>query len=333
MKHVRTAAIAGFEKTVESLGGNFSDICKLSKISPKTFDHENYDKYISLDILSELLSHAATSTNCYHIGLILGQNKKASALGILGLIVRDTPDIKSALQTLINNLHIHAQDSIIPNFYFNETEAFLSIDPTLTPNKNNHHVADLIMGCTIGLMKSLINSNFKATEVRLGARESHSLNQYTRLLNTKVKINQPHNEIVFPRELLDLKLEEIDPQYNALLKDYVNKDKDKSHYSTRVESIIRNVLADAKCNIEYVAEQFSLNKRTLNRKLALENTTFKALVNKVKKEESQKLLLNTYNTITQVALELGYAEASSFTNAFKSWFGITPKKWQQQQRS
>lgn len=332
MKHVRTAAIAGFEQTVVDLGGDFQHICVLSGVTPDAFHQKHYDKYISLEKLAELLANAATVTNCYHIGLILGMNKKASALGIVGLIVRDTPNVKSALHALVNNLHIHAQDAIVPSFHFNNEQAFLALDPTLTPSKNNHHVADLIMGCTLGLLKSLLGDNFKPSEVRLGSRDKQSLNQYRRLLNTTVKINQPHNEVVFPSQLLEVELEEIDPQYNALLKDYVNKDSDKSNYSVRVENIIRNVLADAKCNIDYVAEQFSLNKRTLNRKLALENTTFKALLNNVKKAESQKLLTNTHNSITQVALELGYAEASSFTNAFKSWFGITPKKWQQQYR-
>jgi len=332
MKHVRTAAIAGFEKTVESLGGDFANICALSSVAPQTFNQAHYDKFISLEKLAELLSNAATETNCYHIGLILGQNKKASALGIVGLIVRDTPNVKSALHALVNNLYIHAQDSISSSFRFDKEEAFLVIDPTLVPSKNNHHVADLIMGCTLGLLKSLLGDDFKPSEVRLGARDKHSLNQYKRLLKTTVKINQSHNEVIFPSYLLDIELEEIDPQYNALLKDYVNKEADQTNYSSRVRNVIRNVLADAKCNIDYVSEQFSLNKRTLNRKLALENTTFKNLVNEVKKEESQKLLTNTHNSITQVALELGYAEASSFTNAFKSWFGISPKKWQQQQR-
>jgi len=332
MKHVRTAAIAGFEKTVTSLGGDFAHICSLSEVLPNTFDQEHFDKYISLDKLAQLLSNAATVTNCYHIGLILGQNKKASALGIVGLLVRDTPNVKAALKALVNNLHIHAQDSLSPKFYYNDKEAILSIDPTLLPGRNNHHIADLVIGCTLGLLKSLCGDNFKGTEIRLGARDKHSLNQYIRLLNTKVKINQPHNEIVFPSTLLDIELEEIDPQYNALLRDYVAKESESTNYSIRVQNIIRNVLSNTQCNIDYVADQFSLNKRTLNRKLALESTTFKDLVIEVKKEESQKLLSNTHNSITQVALELGYSEASSFTNAFKGWFGITPKKWQQQLR-
>ena len=84
------------------------------------------------------------------------------------------------------------------------------------------------------------------------------------------------------------------------------------------------------CNIDYVAEQFSLNKRTLNRKLAAEGTTFKVLLTDVKKEEALQLLSNTHNSITRVALELGYSETSSFTNAFKKWFGLTPKKWQKE---
>lgn len=331
MQHVRTAAVAGFEKMVEQLGGDFENICALSNVAPQTFSQENYDKYISLEKLGQLLFNAAIATNCYHIGLVLGLNKKSSALGILGLIVRDTPDVKSALYALMNNLYIHAQDSVTSNFQYNDTEVTLAIEPTLAQGKHNHHIADLVLGCSLGLLKSLCGEDFKPIEVRLGTRNQHSLGQYKRLLNTSVKINQGRNEIIFARELLDIKLEEIDPQYHALIQSHVKHDTSDQNYSVRVSNVIRNVLSETKCNSDYVAEQFSLNKRTLNRKLALEGTTFKDLVVQIKKEEAQKLLSNTSNSITHVAFELGYAEASSFTSAYKAWFGITPKKWQQQQ--
>jgi len=329
MKVVRTAAVAGFKETVESLGGDFQSICDKSTIPTETFNKENYDKYISLDKLSELLTNAAIATNCYHIGLILGLGKDASSLGILGLMVNDAPDVCTALDTLAQNTHIHAQESINSSFTFDKKFAVLCLDPNQPAGKINHHVSDLILGCTYGLLKSLCGDGFKPSEVHLGARAYNSENKYSRLFAATTKINQPHNEIVFPASYLSIKLDGIDPQYNMLLKEYVAKDEENLSFSIRTKNILQNILAKPECNIEYVAEQFSLNKRTLNRRLALEGTSFKEILNKTKQDEALQLLSNTNNTITQIALELGYSEASSFTNAFKKWLGITPKKWQQ----
>jgi len=330
MKHVRTAAIAGFDKTVTDLGGDFKHICALSSVPSDSFSPKDYDKYITLDKVALLMRNAATVTNCYHIGLLLGLNKKASALGIVGLIVRDTANVKSAMEALINNLHIHAQDSIAASFRFNKKEAILSIDPVFISGKTNHHLADLIVGCSIGLLKSLCGEAFKLNTIKLSERDRDSLTQYKRLLKTEVEINHLHNEIIFPRALLDIELEGIDPQYNALIKDYVAKSDEITNYSRRVKNIIRNMLSNSKCNIDYISSQFNFNKRTLNRKLAMEGTSFKYLLIEIKKEEAQKLLANSHISITDVAMELGYAESTSFTNAFKRWFGISPTKWQQQ---
>ncbi len=327
MRSVRIAAIAGFEKTVIALGGRVEKICSLSQVSPDLLSDERHDKFIALDKLAELLMSAAKETQNYHFGLILGKEKQFSMLGILGLLVRDTPDVKSALQALVNNIHIHAQDSISISFSFDSEKAVLTIAPILMPYKLSHHVYDLIMGCLLGVMTSLCGDDFSATELRLDSRDKSQLQKYCSLLGMKVRINQARNEIVFPAEYLDLKLKQIDPQYNALLKDYKNIGK-QSGYRTIVKSIVRDVLSSNHCNIDYVSHQLNFNKRTLNRKLAMENTTFKDLVRDVKREVAKKLLSQSFNTITKVSQELGYSETSSFTNAFKVWFGTTPKKWQ-----
>jgi len=326
---VRIAAIAGFEKTVESLGGDLKHICVKTKLTPDLFSHKQHDKFIPLDKLAELLMNAAIETNNEHFGLILGQQKKSSLLGVLGLLVRDAENVKLALEALVNNLHIHAQNSISIDFSLNNDQAVLSISPIIISHKSNQYVYDLIIGCMLGLLRSLCGDAFRVAEIRLGARDKQQLAQYKVLLNTRVKANQPRHEIVFPVELLDLTLKQVDPQYKALLQDY-KSNLNKSGYRDTVKSIIRDVLAGSNCNIDYVSQQLNFNKRTLNRKLATENTTFQDLVSGVKKDEAKKLLSDPLNSITKISQELGYSETSSFTNAFKSWFGTTPKKWQNQ---
>ncbi len=331
MRSVRIAAIAGFEETVNILGGRVDKVCSLSQVSPDLFSDERYDKFIALDKLAELLMYAAKETKNYHFGLILGKEKQFSMLGILGLLVRDSPDVKSALQALVDNIQIHAQDSISISFSFDSEKAILAIDPISMPYKLSHHVYDLIIGCLLGLMKSICGDRFNVTEIRLGTREKLQLQKYSTLLGMNVRINQTCNEIVFPAEYLDLKLKQIDPQYNALLQDYKIAGK-QSGYRTIVKAIVRDILSSNHCNIDYVSHQLNFNKRTLNRKLAIENTTFKDLVGDVKKERAKKLLSQSFNSITKISQELGYSETSSFINAFKSWFGTTPKKWQNEHR-
>lgn len=327
MRYVRTASVASFEKVVTDLGGDFQTICQNALLPTSAFTQKNYDTFISVVKLSNALFHAATATNCYHIGLILGLKKNSNTLGILGLIAKNTPNLKSAIEAVICNLHIQAQGTVVVNFSYDDKHGILAIGPTSSDRNNSHYISDLILGRTLVYLKSLCGDNFKAIEIRLSARKQGSLSKYKQLLNTKVLINQTYNKIIFPVSYLKMAFENVDPQYNALLRQY--KEIEQTNYSTKVTNIIHSILSGNDCNVGYIADQLCLNKRTLNRKLVIEGTTFKELLIKVRKEKSQKMLANTQKTVMQVAMELGYSEPSSFSSAYKSWFGMTPKKYQQ----
>jgi AraC-like DNA-binding protein len=60
----------------------------------------------------------------------------------------------------------------------------------------------------------------------------------------------------------------------------------------------------------------------LRRRLAESGTSFQELLDEVREALAQELL--TTLAVEDVALRLGYAEASSFIHAFKRWKGVTP---------
>lgn len=80
--------------------------------------------------------------------------------------------------------------------------------------------------------------------------------------------------------------------------------------------------------IAAVARQLAMSERTLRRRLAEENTTFRELVEEVHRVLAEELLATGALSVDDVALRLGYAEATSFIAAFKRWTGTTPARYQ-----
>src|SRR5262249_32041473 len=80
-------------------------------------------------------------------------------------------------------------------------------------------------------------------------------------------------------------------------------------------------------SLEEIAGEFSMQPRTLNRRLQEEGKTFRELVNEARFEVARQLLAGTRMGITDVALALGYAEPSGFTHAFQRWSGVAPSEW------
>ena len=65
--------------------------------------------------------------------------------------------------------------------------------------------------------------------------------------------------------------------------------------------------------------------RTLMRKLGAQSLPFRSLLDSYKLEKAISLSANPNTNLTQIALELGFRDLSSFSRAFKRWTGETPK--------
>ena len=125
------------------------------------------------------------------------------------------------------------------------------------------------------------------------------------------------------------------PLLNAQCKRDIEKLNLKSSWKGQVKQVAEKLLMNG--NIEalkvgQVAHILNMSERTLQRYLALDDTSFTLLVDSLKKEHAQKLLTQNNMSIEKVALMLGYAETSHFTRAFKRWMGVTPKYFQTQHK-
>ena len=76
-----------------------------------------------------------------------------------------------------------------------------------------------------------------------------------------------------------------------------------------------------------VASDLYMTTRTLRRRLLDEGTSFAELRDEVRQTLAEELLSGPGLSVEQIAERLGYAEATSFVNAFKRWRGRTPHNY------
>lgn len=82
-------------------------------------------------------------------------------------------------------------------------------------------------------------------------------------------------------------------------------------------------------SLEGFADIVHLSPRTLIRKLAAEDTSFKQLSSEIRFRLAIELLEKTQFSIKQVASRAGFNNANSFSRAFKAQYGKTPLEWRQ----
>lgn len=82
-----------------------------------------------------------------------------------------------------------------------------------------------------------------------------------------------------------------------------------------------------------VAGWLGLSERTLHRRLAAEGYAFRQLDERVRRNLAERLLGDSTLGLDSIAQQLGYAEAASFSRAFKRWSGLSPDQWRRQRRT
>lgn len=94
-----------------------------------------------------------------------------------------------------------------------------------------------------------------------------------------------------------------------------------------LERALRAQVLARDSSVTRVAELLAMHRRTLNRRLQREGTTFRAVLEQVRFDAARELLRDEGREIEEIARMLGYTEASAFTRAFRRWSGTTPGRW------
>ncbi|KAA1191976.1 AraC family transcriptional regulator [Pseudohalioglobus sediminis] len=92
--------------------------------------------------------------------------------------------------------------------------------------------------------------------------------------------------------------------------------------------ILEAHLHEPRLDTARVAQLAGVSKRTLVRRLSELDTSFKSELDQLRLIRAKTMLREGAQSITQVAANLGYTDASVFTRAFKRWTGQTPRAFQ-----
>lgn len=80
-------------------------------------------------------------------------------------------------------------------------------------------------------------------------------------------------------------------------------------------------------NVAFVARLAGISRQTLQRRLKANDTTFSAEVIELKKCHASEYLTSSAKPISEIATSLGFSDPTSFTRAFKSWTGMSPRQY------
>ena len=103
--------------------------------------------------------------------------------------------------------------------------------------------------------------------------------------------------------------------------------------AARVRSALMELLPSGACTIDDAAAKLGYSKRTLQRKLKEENTSFQKQLNHTRELLARHYVRRTDMRAEDIAYLLGYQDTSSFLRAFAAWTGSTISAYRSQKET
>lgn len=92
---------------------------------------------------------------------------------------------------------------------------------------------------------------------------------------------------------------------------------------------LAELMAAGEANADSACRAMRLSRRTLQRRLRAEKTSFQKVLNEARAVLAVSYLSDARLKSLEIAMLLGYSSISSFTTAFKSWYDMPPAEYRQ----
>ena len=119
------------------------------------------------------------------------------------------------------------------------------------------------------------------------------------------------------------------PQFEEELK----REHSEENFVERVRIAIQQKLTGQRPTIEDIADALHISSRTIQRRLQEEGSNFQRVLEQARHQLARQYLNNSVLELNEAAYLLGYNDASSFVRAFRTWEGVPPARWREEQRA
>jgi AraC-like DNA-binding protein len=323
---VRIATVAAIPDVLRSLGADPAELLRELSLDLALFDDP--DNRISYPARGRLLAHCAQRTACAHFGLLVGQRADLRSFGLVGLLARSAPNVGSALRSLVRYFHFQAGGAVLALDVYGDL-AVLSYESYQPQAPATDQVGDGAIAIAFNILCDLCGPDWLPIELRFVHTKPTDVAPFRHFFKAPLRFDAEMYAVVFSASWLARALPATDPDLRHLLQAQIDRleTHHEGDFAEQVRSMLRHALVTGCSGADQIAALFSVDRRTLNRRLNAQGTRFQQVVDEVSFEIARQILTDSAMDIVQVADLLGYANASAFTRAFRRWTSDTPAAW------
>lgn len=277
------------------------------------------DLRLSVELMGRLIELAAEQTGMEDFGLRLAEGRRISNMGPVGLLIRDQPTLRAAIDAYVRYswLQNDAYSLAVEAF---DDQVVLRIAGPPWQGRQGQELAVAVAARTI---RAVMGESWKPLEVWLTHAAPARLDSHRRVFGVTPLFDQDAMAVVLRRSDLDTAIPSADPAMARPIALYLERLTQQRSVALRakVGDLIVALLPAGACSVEEVARRLGMDRRTLHRRLAAEGATFTEILDTTRRGLVTTLLTSSDRPLQTVADLLGFSSLSAFAHWFRRHYG------------
>lgn len=298
---------------------------------------EDDEHCIDVERMDQGFRQLETLTGDLHVGLHSGLHMNPSHLGVLGMLLmtckrtRELFDLHSRYGKLVSNATW--ADYAQRDGYF-----CMTLHDQDSQRRLSRHRTEYSLAGWTRLARWIMGNQFEMVRLDVAYAPVDDGTELQQLMSCPIRFECAETRAYFPEHYADQplavgesrlrKMLEVEAQQRLV--DLLGQQTEADALLAEIKQVIAQQLSLGGADIESVARHFGESTRSLQRRLETRGTRFSLLVDLVRIELAQRLMLDAKLALADIALLLGFADQSAFQRAFKRWFNLTPGEYRRQ---
>lgn len=324
--YLRIGPLAAIPHILTQAGCDSAALMAQAGVPPDAFAHP--DNAIPFPTVCRFAAACARALGREDFGLLISETISTSNLGLIGFLMKQASSVRAALEDLVRYFH-HHDSGAVPFLRAQNDVVMLGYAILDASTPGSEIVSDGAIAIACNIMRALCGPQWAPIEITLSRRLPVAPARYERHFGVPVRFDAEHSAILFPARWLNQPIPAADPALRDMLQEQIRlmEETGGQTLSEKVRRLMRAALLAERGSMERVAGALKMSKRTLERRLVEEGSSFRKLSDEIHYEIARHLLENTAMPITEIGLALKFSEASAFSRAFKKWSGLPPRDW------
>jgi AraC-like DNA-binding protein len=198
----------------------------------------------------------------------------------------------------------------------------------------SRQTAEFLLAAWVRIGRVVTGTEWCPADVRFAHDAPANLSEHRRFFKAPIRFSTGENVLIVSASTLSLPCVGTDPALASLMDRYANEHMkpqaaDGHSLADRVRAVLIAELPDGEPTAARVAARMKLSVRTLNRALAAEGTSYRAVLKQMRGEMASRHLANPRMPLGEIAFLLGFSDVTAFHRAFRRWTGQTPAQWRE----